>query len=755
MTVVWGAYEISGGTGMRCGIQIESQTTPVNASTTWSCVFTCWVQPGPDAPGTNGSAFNDAQTFNLGVTNGVLDDYAIDWQNTSSNLTIQHAGGQFVTLTYTYVAGQYGSSPGIIDILGTVSGVFNGITPDCITGVSVPARPWANAAAPTAATASRVSDTQASVAWTNHDSAPAAYGNIKLYRRDDAGGWALRATLAAGANSYSDTGIVANHKYGFAPNVLGANGVEIAGPYTNDIWTTPGAPSGLTATKLGNGNIRLDWANNVNYSEYTTRIEESQNGGAFSELTSVTGGTATYEHVAPSTSVTHTYRVRSRSNTGSLNSAYSASSNTIVLLATANPPTALVPSGAARDATAAIVFTWQHNPADGTPQSKYTLQYKIDAGSYVTVGPTTSSVSSYTLPAATLTNGHTITWHVATAGQNGTVGAYSADSSFVTSAKPTVNISAPAATINTSTATVVWTYFQEQSSAQATWAASLYDASMSLLEQISGTTQSQGTFTTSLQDATSYTVTVTATSAAGLASATDSQAFTVTYLPPAAVTITAVYDESSGSMVLTLVGDDPTGGVTVAISTVTVQRSINGGTWVTIVSELVLLDGDPLTAVVLDTAPTINGTNAYRAIVYSALPSSATSVQEIAVTAEGLWSFLSAGPGFEQIVRMQAAPSFNAEVSRARALKRFAGRPKPVQLEGEQQNLAVSVSGQLRGTSSTVEEYEAIAVVPGIVLWREPSGRRIFATLHRVATGRDNHRWADVAFDLTEIDYTE
>jgi len=753
VTIQWGAYELNSGTGMRAGIDVIGASVPNNGSTQFVLTFNCWVQPGPNQSGYEGSSFNDNQTFDLSSNVGGLSDSSIAWTNTSNSLTPQQAGPQTITVTYNYPGGSYGVSPGTIQIDATVNGVFNGITPNVTIFWGIPARPYANAAATTSASATRVSDTQASVAWTNNDATPAAYSNIKLYRRDDAGGWALRATLGVVA-SYSDTGIVANHKYRFRPNVLGANGVEITGPETGDIWTTPGAPSGLVATKLGNNNIRLDWANNVNYSEYGIRIEESQNGGAFSELTSVSGGVITYEHASPSTSVTHAYRIRARSTTGSLNSAYSNTSNTVTLLATANPPTALVPTGAAQDATGAIVFTWQHNPADGTPQVQYRLQYKIDAGSFVTVGPTTSAVSSFTMTAATLTNGHTITWKVATSGQNGTISAYSAESTFVTSAKPTVTISAPAASINQSALSVTWTYFQEQSSAQAAWVAILYDTNDVLLEQISGTTELTGAFTTAGEDGATYTVTVAVTSAAGLTSALDSQEFTVTYLPPASVTVTALYDSNSGSMALTIVGDDVIGGVTVAIATVTLQRSINGGEWVTLVTGVVLID-DPPTATVLDTTPTIHGTNTYRAIAFSALPSSAVSAEVIAITDEAYWSFLSAGPGFEQIVRMKAAPKFGAEVKRQRVLHNFAGREKPVQLEGDAVNLGLSVSGTLRDDSSTADEWEAIGRARGVMLWREPTGRRAWVSLASVQTDRENHRWAIVSIDLNEADYTE
>ena len=655
-----------------------------------------------------------------------------------------------------FAAGTYNinhDSSGAASVVITSSHVgSSGPTSTATINTALPAIPQ-TVASPSAATATRVSDTQQTINWTNNSTGTAPYANIKVYRATDAGGYALIATLGV-VTTYSDTTTSANHKYTYRVSAVGTNTVEVGYATASPVYTTPGAPSGLTATKLAGGNIRLDWANNVGYTEYGIRIEESQNGGAFSEITSVAGGVITYEHVTPNPSVTHTYRIRSRSTVGTLNSAYSANSNTVILLATANPPTNLVPSGSARDATGAIVFTWQHNPADGTPQTKYQLQYKVDAGAYTTVGPTTTAVSSYTLTAATVTNGHTITWHVATAGENATLSAYSADASFLTSDKPTVNITTPTATHNFSTLTAQWTYFQAQSSAQATWVASLYDASMVLLEQRSGTTETSTTFVTSLADATNYTITVGVTSAVGTPSDVDTQAFTVTYLPPAEVHITALYDTDSGSMVLTVIGDAPFVGVTVAISTVTIQRSINDGPWVTIVAGLVLA-GDPLTAIVIDTAPTINGINRYRADVRSALPSSALSDVETNETAEPRWSFLSAGPGFAQIVKMAAAPQFKGEVSRVRVARRYAGRRKPVQMEGEGINLDLAVSGTLRDSSSRIEEYEAITVVSGVVLFRGPDGRRIYALLHKLESNKENHRYTDIAFDLTEVDYTE
>lgn len=745
MTIQWGSYENSGGLGMRAGIQIESVTVPNNGSSTFVVTFSCWTQ--------NTANYADNQDFDLTTTGGVsasLSTPSIAYTNNQT--TAQTKRGSNQTATYTYST--YGSSPGTLRINGAVSGAFNGVTPNITVNYTVPARPYSAPTAPSSVTATRISDAQVNLAWTNNSTSSGAYTSIGVYRSTDGGAYALVATLGV-VTSYSDTTVSTNHKYQYKIRAINsAAGTDSSA--TTAVYMTPGTPTGLTATKLGSGNIRLDWTGSVNYGDtaYTTRIEASQNGGAYSELTSVSGGVATYEHVSPSTAVTWTYRVRHRSTTGSLNGSYSTASNTVVLIATANAPTGLSPSGVARDAAAEIELTWTHNPSDGTPQSKRRVQAKVNAGAYADLVNDTSTTSSYTVTAGTWTNGDTITWKAATAGENGTLSADSAESTITLSAVPTVTISTPTASYTSSELVATWAYFQAQSSAQATWAASLYDAVGTLLEAQSGTTETEATFTTALEDGATYEVRVTVTSAAGLTSVEDTQSFLVTFLPPAAVTIAADYDDDSGCMVLTITGADAEVGVTEEITTLDIQRQIDGGAWVTLATGLTL-DGDPLTAIIIDTAPTINGTNVYRAIAYSALPSSAVSDEETVATAEGYWSFLSAGTGFVTIVRVKAMPSFQATASRDRALYHFAGRPDPVQLDGEAESLSLSFSGELRTDSSTAEEWEAMGRTAGVMLWREPTGRRVYVSLGAVQIKRDRSFKSGVSFTLSEVDYTE
>lgn len=715
-------------------------------SVNWASGDDCHTIENASVTGNSASRYSNAgvvHAFNSGHV------HTGDWPAVNSG-----SGGGFATGTYTI---DHDSSGAANVVLSSSHHGTSGATSTASNTWALPAIPQ-DPADPTSLTNTRSSDTQAALAWTNHSTGTAPYANVKVYRQTDGGAWALIATLGV-VTSYTDTTLSANHKYNHRVSAVGTNTVESGFAAGTAFWTTPGAPTACTAAKQPNNDVIVTWVNNVGYSEYLTEIQESTDGGStWSNLsTSIASGTASYTHVAPNTSLTHIYRVRAKTSSGTtLTSAYSANSNTITLLATANPPIGLSPAGVARDAAANIVLSWTHNPADGTPQSKYQLQYKVDGGSYTTVGPTTSGTSSYTITGATLANGHTITWHVETAGQNGTLSGYSADSAFTTSSTPTATISTPTSSYASSHLVVDWTYFQAQSSTQAAWTAQLLDDADALLETLSGTTETEAVFLSVLADGASYTVTVVVTSAAGLVSAPGTQAFTVTYLPPAAVAVAAEFDNTAGSMTLTVTGDDPVGGVTEPIATVDVARSINGGPWVTIASGLTLgaVDG-VLTVILTDTTPTIAGTNTYRVIAFSDLPSSTMSDDTDAVTAERRWCYLSTGDGFTAVARLRAVPTFKSDASRARALYHFAGRPKPVQLTGEATDLVLSISATLLGDSSTVEDFEAMATTPDVVLWRDPTGRRLFGSLGKVSAQRSSKFVAGVAFDITEVDYAE
>lgn len=623
---------------------------------------------------------------------------------------------------------------------------------------------FADPASPSSATATRVNDGQASVSWTNNITSEAPYQNIRVYRRSNGGSWVLRATIGV-VTSYSDTSISANNKYEYRISAIGSSGAEVGFAQTNAIFTTPAVNTNLTATKLANNNIRVTWTVNSNYrgvGDLQHDLYDSPDGENWTFLATVFGSTATYEHVAPDNLVTHRYRTVTYPP-GTTLFATSAASNIIQLLATANAPTNLSPSGVARDANEPITLSWTHNPADGTPQTSYRIQYEVDGGGTVTAGPFVSGASTHVLPADTLANGHTITWRVATAGQNGILSPNSANGSFTTRDRPTSTVNVPSGGVyNSSRLTVDWSYFQSQGSPQASWRAVLYrdngDSTYTVIEERTGTTENQVLFNTTLLDGLNYAVRVYVTSSDGLVSidsSTELESFVVAYLPPADVSIFAHYSEDDGFMLVTLVPSSPEPGVTEEIASIDLQRQINGGEWVTWAKGLMIPPGQA-TAVIIDTAPTVNGVNVYRALITSPLPSSAVSAETSVVTSESRWGFLSTGDNFSQVIRMRAQLDRDLVIKREKEIHRFAGRTLPVELAGEHVDIRMNASAVLYGQSSSPRELEELGITGQIALWRDGTGRRMYVSIQDVRISYNaDQTVTPVAFSMVNVDYSE
>jgi len=316
-----------------------------------------------------------------------------------------------------------------------------------------------------------------------------------------------------------------------------------------------------------------------------------------------------------------------------------------------------------------------------------------------------------------------------------------------------------------------WTYFQAQSSVQSSWHAFLYhkisgtfaDAVL-IGEQTGSGTTATVTFTgVTLLDAETYGVRVYVTSAAGLESidaGTDLEEFTVAYLPPADVTMGIVYDADFGRMVLTLTGASAVGGVTEPISSVDIQRQIDGGEWITWVVGVVLAPGS-LVAILIDTMPTIHGSNIYRAVIRSAVPSSKLSAEYEVVTVEPRWGFLTTGPSFEELIRVRARLSNRVLVGREKATHHFAGREDDVEFSGEALKKVMAIQGTLYppsrgGASSEPQALEELAKTRSIVLWRDYTGLRIFASLGDVVVDYNTDSVLyPVAFNLGKVGYNE
>lgn len=731
MAITWGA-RVAANNYPRMGIELWFEPATVGSGTSQVTVYAAYYTDSL-------YAVSDNQTLNrTGTLTGTANYF--------------NGGGQVHIGTWSTVVSTSFAGPQSLHFGAYQSGHYAGLSPSVDAYITIPQRPVYAPYAPPSAAVARVSDTQHTVSWTtNYTDTSGGYPwtGVRIYRSTDGGSYALVATVPWSTTSWSDTTTSPDHSYRYRVDSYNATG-QTTGPLTSTVYTTPATPGTPVAVKSGS-DIVLTFTNAALH-DTGVKVYESQGGGAYSLLATVAvANQTTYTHVAPNASVTHTYKVTTYN--GSLESAQSAASNTVQLQAAPNAPTLTGPSGVL-DAAEAITFTWQHNPVDTTAQTAYEVQYRQSGGAWsaaITTGATNPSGNAWqrVVAGGTLVNDKTYEFQVRTKGAHADWSPWSSIGAFQTSARPTATITSPGASHTTSTVTAAWTYYDAESTAQAAWVAKLLTAAGLVLETKSGTGATASiAFDTTVADSGSYQVAVQVRDAAGLWSAEDTQAFTVSYALPPTPTLTAAWVEDVGAVVVMItnpayeVGEADT-------DHNQVWRSIDSGPWV------MIADGVPPNSAITDYLPVIGGVNEYRAVAFSALPSTAPSSSLVLpVTSTQGWVWLNAGPGFATMCRLRDNATLTTRASRAKTLNHFAGREYPVETAGQARTRTIGLSARIAPGSATITELEALADLPAPACYRDATGRRWFVSLGEVGSShRGVVREVDIA--LTQVDHVE
>ena len=628
------------------------------------------------------------------------------------------------------------------------SGAWSGTADWTNTAYGVPA-------APTSVVATRNSDTKQTVTWVNNPTTDNPYASLTLQRQVNGGDWVtINSAISGSSTSYADSSTTANNNYDYqikAVNAAGSSGY--AG--SNDLWTTPATPGNPKAVKNSTGGISITWTESVPYEDFATEVWESiDNGTNYTLLTTVPGNLNSYLHAAPNPINTHKYRLRHKTTLGTtLYSGYAYTAN-VQLAAPPFAPSNLNPNGIAVDASQDIHASWTYNTSDSSPQSKWQGRHReVGNPTWTMTGIITSALSEAILPANTYPNGIAVEWEIQTWGIHADPSPWSATAVFNTSTPPNVTITSPldGEVLGTSTLTVDWTYFDAEGSPQTGWMINLIQDGNILESRQAANDATTTTFETPILDGATYTITAQVRDGVNLLSALDTITITVDYLNPANVDCNAVYDEESGSVLINLQSLAPVPGESVEVTSVTVERRIDGGPWIVIAEHV------PPNSTVLDLLPGINNTNEYRITVYSDIPSSAVMDPPCVVeTCEVNRGFLSTGLNFDNIIVIDGAVGVSVSTSRDKALHHFAGRRYAVEFMGTAFDKVVNVTGTLYEENGTATDLENAAQTASIVAWRDPTGRRIFGSIGAVSTSLVDmsapHVWT-TGFPISEVDY--
>lgn len=428
MAIEWGAWEYSGGNGMRVGIDVDWSTV-TNTSTTVTATVKVYTD--------NQYTYSDSQTINCG---GAIDGNVSFTNNDGTSAVLR------ATKTYTYTYSTYGSSPGSRNFSAALSRAYNGVTPSKTRTDDIPARPYAAPSAPSSVLMTRVSDASTKVTWVDNNTTGKPYTSLTVQRSVNGAAYATVSSPTGAATSYTDASVVPNTRYRYqvrANNSIGSSSFVASAAY---IWTTPSVPTintTLTAVTGPPAGQTITWTNTCGFpstSEFSTEIIAYKNGVSQGVVGTVGGASSsTFTHLTTNSipyTTTDRWKYTVRHRTASGTALYSAESDftteTGGVASTPNPPSGLSPAGGMIvDPTVNQTLTWTHNPTDGSAQTQFQVRHRVvGAGSWTTASVVTSSVSSWTLPANTYASGTSVEWQVCTKGAAASFSSFSSSAVF-------------------------------------------------------------------------------------------------------------------------------------------------------------------------------------------------------------------------------------------------------------------------------------------------------------------------------------
>jgi hypothetical protein len=712
----WGAY--TGG------------SNPIRIGVDWAYsgnVLTAYVSAQPQYT-YSGDVFNMAWSGGMGSG------------SQASAGTLNAGPGQVVSNVWqiTFGAQPYNTTA---TITLTMSALYSGVTPTVTFNATLgPTLP----AAATAFTRARVSDSRTDLAWTNNPTSSAPVDLNGVWRRDNLTAQQLISVAAGTATSYSDTSCVPDRAYEYLI-AAGNNAGSTNTAWSAILYTTPAAPSACAAAKSGASDIAVSWTVNSTLAA-TQELWHAANGvwdGA--ALATPAAGVSTYTHVAPSSSVTHTYRVRAVSPTGGLQSAY-VTSNVVTLATVPNPP--VITGPVATPAAEATTVTWNYSSNDTADQTQYQLRYRLlGSGTWTTMTAVASSTKAATIGAGVLTNGNTYEAQVQVQGVPAMGwSAWSSTYTFVTSGRPSATITSTTP-VKSSPINVAWTYFDPESAAQSGWEAQVTNAAGTVVLAAGSGFDQSTTWSPGLviADGSTGKRRVRVRDGAGLWSTWVEQSYTATFDPPAVPTATISWDAVSGTATVTVAAGTGTGAPTVTLDVLRTDTQYGVTKTVTVATGLVSGQAIPDPDAPMTSTYVVRAVSAYPSYAYSLAYGLPTGVNT-------QYGYLSGGGRVARSLwnhRLDLDSSWDRDVFQAdgRAYGIGVGTTARAATQGVQTDLYWD-----DGTTSSADDFVAVANGSLVCLWRDPTGRTLRGIVSDMRATSDQVGRAALSFSVRRVD---
>lgn len=612
--------------------------------------------------------------------------------------------------------------------------------------------------APSNLSVARVDDSKQTLTWSG-----GSYTSLRVERRSRAGSggaWSSWQswTVSGSSGTYTDTGTQAGYVYEYRLRAQNSGGTRYTDPVS--IATSPLPPAAPTAARDGADVVVTRPV--LAYGVTHWRAHRAYDGTWVTPPTAaIPASTATWTHVSPPVTQVHTYRIEAgieQPDETVLWSGVGATSAPVTLVQPPNAPTNLRPSGGA-DATRPIVTSFQFNSVDTTPQSAVEWQWRYGTGSATSTGKIATTVPQREWPAGTWENGRELQWRVRAWGYHGDPSPWSDWAVLPLADAPTATINGPTdGTVWTSqTLTVTWSHYSPTGSPQSAWDVSVSTTTGEVLGSWSGTGG-----TDSLQvplvlaDGASYVVTVTTLDGRGIASDPDQVTVHVALAPPPVPTLTATWQEDTGSVLLVVSVPEAGPGEEEAVSA-TVLRA-EGDDWV------VVAQGLPTDGAATDRIPPVGGVVQYRALAVSALPST-TSSPVVPVTTTAPRLYINHGASFSSLVTLASNLTAQRSVTPDKVYHHFAGRRLPVEYAGEGLDLPWQVTASrwepciVPGMEDSQVDWAdvvvTLAAAPAPVCLRGPHGLRVFVGVTGASESAVWETASTLTLSMVQVDHVE
>lgn len=715
MAITWGAYR----NGVRIGVQQKPYAAPTSSTSSIKADVEVWIDRKVNIADTSnswswsGSAVQSGSGGPFGVSG-------------SGQKLVTVIPGATVSLAYGATkTANVAVNASTIDYAGgtlTVSATY-----------TYPARPYAAPAAPQVTVSG--SGATRTVAWSTASSASAPAQKVTIQQSINGGAWSPLSTssLASGSVSVS---VSENRRYVFRAQASNANAT---GPWgvSPAVYTKPAAPTGPSAVKLADGSVQVTW---TDVSPYNNRwnIRDTPDGGMtwLNVATNYTGQPP-WVHAGPPLTP-HTYQVQAVTPDGQL-SAWSASSNVVVMLQAPSAPTNLGPT-TIQALGEPTTLTWRRVHPDYTPQTAYQVRYRA-----ASIDPWTemAAVSSSVEQASVTFASSAVEWQVRTKGLHAGWGPYSASGSFTLGNRPVVEVISPDPAVGTSRLVVAIGYSSADDSPQASASVEVVDSSGSsrVFYRALGAGETTADFSATPIAEGRYAIIVSATDSRGLRSLPTSYQIVVDYLPPQPTEVVEYsWDPESGSVTLALSNPDGDGVTTTDTVSVTVFRG----------RDEIIQDDLPPNSGILDRFPSTLGQE-YRIIAWSDEGASSETIY-LAQPDRALsgWFYLTKP---NSSCRFRTAASLKQSVKPSVVTELYAERREAVSTYGYGYAEDVSLGGTLVLDEGTDwKQVRAVAIERADAVARTPAGDRLWVTITGADVTSEGKYSQQITMSLTRVE---